>query len=300
MTMNVQRDAPSNDSLDIPSRDQSEKRSLLSLPNEILCRILHFVFCDSAPDPRQIEDLSGLMACRQLLNLGIHYILSSQQIVFSSAELDGRCEARASEIWLIGGSIPIHSHTSLHHIVGPEVSKFQQTAGLLALDSLAKLSPLSLSADPLAYIRNLRINFDLPPIVHILWPATQPRGPGFGYRDLPFTHPYLTTGASMDEKADWYLADMRLFKADYHLGVLDELPFNNLHRLEISFGGLRTHNSPDCAWLWAVCIGKYLRCIRIRRRTRQIGFPGEERDIVRVIKAILETGSPRAAAFATA
>ncbi|EON65832.1 hypothetical protein W97_05074 [Coniosporium apollinis CBS 100218] len=246
MTMDVQRNVPSNDNLDTPSRDQSEKRALLSLPNEILGRILHFVFCESA------------------------------------------------------GHIPVHSHTSLHHIVSPEVSKFQQTAGLLALDSLAKLSPLSLSADPLVYIRNLRINFDLPPIVHILWPAIQRRGPGFGYRDLPFTHPYLTTGASMDEKADWYLADMRLCKADYHLSVLDELPFNNFHRLELGFGGLRTHNSPDCAWLWAVCIGKYLRCIRIRRRTRQIGFPGEERDIVRVIKAILETGSPRAAAFATA
>ncbi|KAJ9634630.1 hypothetical protein H2199_008915 [Coniosporium tulheliwenetii] len=248
---------------------------LLSLPAETLDRIFEFIFANPLLEVRHLKDVSGLLVCRGLLEFGLQHLLS-QEIVYHSSEMDGRCEMTGTYIWWPQAAAPFYGNVTYKYISSP---------------NLSTLPPSSYLTDPLTYIKNVRIDLELPPIVHELGPSTYQAAPGTSYRNLKLTHPHLPSDAGLDMRVPWFQADTLLEKAEYHLGVLRDLPFKNLHTLRLGFGNLRARNAPDCAWLWVICIAKYLRSIRIDRKAEKIVFEDEDRDVVRVITVLVDTGS---------
>ncbi|KAJ9664615.1 hypothetical protein H2201_005127 [Coniosporium apollinis] len=151
----------------------------------------------------------------------------------------------------------------------PNLSQLVQAGGTLSLSSFCN-SLVNFLPDPLSLVRYVRIAIDLlsfrihlwirhPAIINAMSPA-----------DRQVTHPRLEPHASGEEVMAWLEPHLTPRRAEYHLSIIQEIPFTNLRLLEVDFSSLTP--DPDLCVNMAVTrwIGMYFDSIDINDMAKTV------------------------------
>ncbi|KAJ9664619.1 hypothetical protein H2201_005131 [Coniosporium apollinis] len=257
-----------------PALEQAikQKKSILSLPNEILDPIFDLVLFSTKLGRRgrksaafykihRLQWIPLLLVSHRFFELGIRHLLTNDLFVFESLKDDRASRADITNIeWLPGPKLV--APDKFYPVKRPLGDSFRQLDGILLLSSLPNMSFRPIP-DPLPLVTKLRIEIELPAIqMYSLSPLL------FG--DY-VTHPFLQDSTSAAEVKKWFEAELAPQKAEYHLGILADLPFKNLKFLHLhaNISGWWIIR-PECWEAQAGWIGQYLFKIKILDRATTV------------------------------
>lgn len=268
--------------------DWQRKAFLTSMPNEILDRIFSCLFnIESTSDSRtphlhRMHELPALLVCGRFLQVGLRSLLNTVEFRFISAEYDHVFYADCNSLpWPMTQTLPARIHLIARP--RPFLSRFDQTGGVLSLESLIR-SPCVFFPNTLFLITNLQIDIEIPTINMKSRSSINPTGVNVPWEARRVSHPHWFDD-SRPEIFDWLPAELTAEKADYHMGVLRDLPFENLHSLKLGFGrSLHTTDRQNNVFM-AIWIGEHLQLVDLKSRARRIAFPSELPMISRILEA---------------
>lgn len=229
---------------------------------------MKFVFSEKV-GLHDIKDIHVLRVSNKFLGVGIRAIFAYETFVFSSAQAD----QSGYVVWPAGVGNPLQPDWRINREIFPQTSNFVQlgVSGVLRLDLYSK-SPLRCLPDPIILLRNLRLCFTIPPVrIHRRWNNQATAAFVQGTADAKMTHPYIPQHASDRAMLRWMEPELTDSKASYHLGIIVELPFKNLHLLQLSFNSFKfDYSEPDCDTAVARWIGRYLHRIAVTKLAKRV------------------------------